>query len=175
VLLELDSRMAIEVGHHNCFFSTHLAQTLVCHSWKVADSTEDRLWNGKKDFVKLIKSESSVFMNTSIVPVFHILNDDRWASRSCFIVHICPSPIKQTTRLMHIPLVHDTFPVLFSELEIDFGREDVFRVQKSNHLMHLTIGWISYWQWPVHSMGTWQINWPLVSDLCGRVHRWVLL
>jgi hypothetical protein len=99
---------------------------------------------GKKDFMKLIKSESYIFTNTSIVPVFHILDDDRWASRSHFIVHVSPSPIKQTTRLMHIPLVHDTFPMLFNELAVDFGREDVFRVQKSNLQMHLTIGWINY-------------------------------
>jgi hypothetical protein len=53
-------------------------------------------------------------------------------------------------------------------LAVDFGREDVFRVQKSNLQMHLTIGWINYWQRPVHSLGTWQIIWPPVSDLCGQ-------
>jgi hypothetical protein len=40
---------------------------------------------------------------------------------------------------MHIPPVHDTFPVPFDKLAIDFSRANVSCVQKSNHQMHLTI------------------------------------
>jgi hypothetical protein len=35
------------------------------------------------------------------------------------------------TTLMHIPLVHDTFPIHFDKLAMDFGRANAFRVQKS--------------------------------------------
>jgi hypothetical protein len=45
--------------------------------------------------------------------------------------------------LTYIRLVHDTFTVLFDKLAMDFGRANDFRVQKSNHRMHLTIGGIS--------------------------------
>jgi hypothetical protein len=84
--------------------------------------------------MKLINSESLVFTNVSINPVFQILGDDRWASRSHSIVHICPSPIKEMTTLTHIPLIHDTFPMHFDKLVMDFGRANVFRVQKSNRI-----------------------------------------
>jgi hypothetical protein len=75
----------------------------------------------------------SVFMNMSISPVFQILGGDRQASRSRFIVHICPSPIKQTILLMDIPLVHDTFPKSCDKMVMDFRRANVFHVQKLNH------------------------------------------
>jgi hypothetical protein len=78
-----------------------------------------------------------------INPVFQTLGDDRLASRSCFNVHIGPSPIKQTTPLTHIPLVYYTFPIQFKELVMNFGRVNVFRVQKSNHRTLLTISGIS--------------------------------
>jgi hypothetical protein len=39
----------------------------------------------------------------SINPVFQIPCDNRRASRSRFIAHVCPSPIKQTTPFTHIP------------------------------------------------------------------------
>jgi hypothetical protein len=54
-------------------------------------------------------------------------------------------PIKQTTLLTHIPLVHDTALIHFNVLVMDFGWVNVFRVQKSNHQMHLTIGGIMTW------------------------------
>jgi hypothetical protein len=81
--------------------------------------------------MKFINSKSPVFTNVSINPVFQILGDDRQASRSRFVVHNCPSPIKRTTQITHIPLVHDTFPILFDKLVMDFGRADVSRIQKS--------------------------------------------
>jgi hypothetical protein len=93
--------------------------------------------------MKLINSELHHFTNVSINPVFQILGDDVQASRSRFIVPICPSPFKQTTPLMHIPLVHDTFPIHFDKLAMDFSRANVFHVQKSNHQTHLTICGIS--------------------------------
>jgi hypothetical protein len=67
--------------------------------------------------MKLLNSESPVFMNESISPVFQILGDDRRVPpRLHFIVHFCPSPIKQTTSLMHIPHIHDTFPIHFQQV-----------------------------------------------------------
>jgi hypothetical protein len=104
---------------------------------------EDRSQNIWENFMKLNKTKLPVFTNMSINPVFKILNDDRLVYRSCFTVHICPSPIKQTTLLTHIPLIDDTFPIHFNKFEMAFGRANVFRVQKSNHQMHLTISWIS--------------------------------
>jgi hypothetical protein len=83
--------------------------------------------------MKLINGELPIFMNVSINPAFQILGDDRRASISCFILHICSSLIKQTAPLTHIPLVHDTFPIHFDKLAMDFGRLNVFSVQKSNH------------------------------------------
>jgi hypothetical protein len=93
--------------------------------------------------MKLIISESPVFTDMNTNPVFQILGDDRWASRSRFIVHICPSPIKHTTTLTHIPLIHDTFPIHFDKLAMDFSKVNIFRFQKSDHRTHLTIGGIS--------------------------------
>jgi hypothetical protein len=55
-----------------------------------------------ESFMKLFNRESPAFTNMNINPVFQILGDDRWVSRSCIIVHICPSPIKEITPLMHI-------------------------------------------------------------------------
>jgi hypothetical protein len=93
--------------------------------------------------MKLINNELPVFTNVSIDPVFEILTVDRWASKLLFIVHTCPSPIKQTTPLMHIPLIHDTLSIHFNKLAIDFGRENVFHVQKSNYRTYLTISRIN--------------------------------
>jgi hypothetical protein len=81
----------------------------------------------------------------SINPAFQILHDDRQAYRSCFIMHICPSPIKQMSPLMHTPLVHDSFPIHFDKLAMDFDRANVFVFQKSKHWMHLIIGSNSDW------------------------------
>jgi hypothetical protein len=81
-------------------------------------------------------------MSVSFNCVFQVLSDDRWASRLHLIVHVCSSPIKQMTPLMHIPLMHDTFPTHFDKLTMDFGRLNVY-VKKWNHQMHLTIGVIS--------------------------------
>jgi hypothetical protein len=76
----------------------------------------------------------------------------------------CPSSIKQMTPLSHNPQVHDTLPIHFNKLAMDFGRANVFCVQLSNHWMHLTTSEISDWhgslQWtvtqqPIHFMG-WQ-------------------
>jgi hypothetical protein len=39
-----------------------------------------------------------------------------------FIVHTCHSPTKQITPFTHISLVHDTFPIHFDKLVMDFGR-----------------------------------------------------
>jgi hypothetical protein len=50
---------------------------------------------------------------------------------------------EQTTPLSHIPLVHDTFPIHFNKLEMDFDSAKIFRFQKSNHL---TIGGIIGWR-----------------------------
>jgi hypothetical protein len=63
-------------------------------------------YNTFGDKIPVAVASASVSINL----VFQILGDDRHVSRSCFIVHICPSPIKQMTTLMHIPLVHGTFP-----------------------------------------------------------------
>jgi hypothetical protein len=75
-----------------------------------------------------------------ISPGFQILGDDRQAPVSHFIVQISPSPIKQTTPLMHISLIHYTFPIDTDKLAIDFGRTKVFYIQKSGHQVHITIG-----------------------------------
>jgi hypothetical protein len=45
---------------------------------------------------------SSVVNLLSNNPDFQILGDDRRACRSLFLVHVCPSPSKQTTPLKHI-------------------------------------------------------------------------
>jgi hypothetical protein len=50
----------------------------------------------------------------------------RRASRSRFYVHTYPSPITQTTPFTHIPLIHDTFPIQFDKLAMDFGKANVF-------------------------------------------------
>jgi hypothetical protein len=83
--------------------------------------------------MKLTNNESLVFTNVIISAVFQILSDDRWAPRSRLNVHFSPSPIKHMTPFMHIPLVHDTFPIYFDNLPMDFGKENVFQVQKLNH------------------------------------------
>jgi hypothetical protein len=57
----------------------------------------------------------------------------------------CPPSIKQMTPLSHNPHVYDTFPIYFNKLAMDFGRVNVFHVQKSNHWMHFTISEISDW------------------------------
>jgi hypothetical protein len=43
------------------------------------------------------------------------------------------------TPLMHIPLVHDTFPTPFDNLAINFGRVNVFLHSKIKLPMHLTM------------------------------------
>jgi hypothetical protein len=59
-----------------------------------------------------------------IIACFHesqhqILGDDRRAS-------ICPSPVKQTTPFKHVPSVHETFPMHFDKLAMDFGKAMIF-------------------------------------------------
>jgi hypothetical protein len=81
--------------------------------------------------MKLVNSESAVFTNMSIDSVFQILDRDRRASRSHFIVHVPPPPIKQTTPLAHIPLFHDTFSTHFDKLVKDFGQGKCFSRSKS--------------------------------------------
>jgi hypothetical protein len=93
--------------------------------------------------MKLVNSESLVFMNLSIYLVFQILCDERQACRSHFIVYICPPPIKQTTLFTRVPFIYGTFPIDFDMLVMDFDRANVFRIQKLNHQTHLTIGGIS--------------------------------
>jgi hypothetical protein len=106
---------------------------------------EDRSRNILETFMGLINIESRVFTNVSMNPLLQIHDDCRRASRSRFILHVCPSPIKQRTPRTHIPLVRDTFPIHFDKLAKDFGRANVFRVQKSNHRTHLIISGISDW------------------------------
>jgi hypothetical protein len=48
-----------------------------------------------ENFMKLINSESPVFMNVRINPIFQILGGDIQASRSHFIVHTGHSPLKK--------------------------------------------------------------------------------
>lgn len=62
----------------------------------------------------------AIFTKVNINPVFHNLGDDRRESRSRFIVHVRPYPVK------HIPLVSDTFPIHFDKLAMDFSRANVF-------------------------------------------------
>jgi hypothetical protein len=105
------------------------------HSWNPTGTSEfncdniveDRPPNIWENFKKLINNESSVFTNVSINPVFEILSDDSWASRSSFIVHICPPPpLNQTTPLPHTPLVHDTLPIHSDKFGMDFARVKLF-------------------------------------------------
>jgi hypothetical protein len=88
-----------------CIPGTHLAQIFLYQELNYDSLIDDRSWNIWENFMKLINSESPVFTDVSFNPVFQILGDDRQASRSRFIVHICPSPINQTTQFMHIPLM----------------------------------------------------------------------
>lgn len=100
---------------------------------------ESRSRNVWKNFMKLTNSEQPVFTNESIRAVSHIFGDDTRAPRSRLIQHTCPSHIKQMTPYMHSPLIHDTFPIHFNKLEMNFGRANVFRIQKSNYPTHLKI------------------------------------
>jgi hypothetical protein len=45
-----------------------------------------------------------------INPVFQVLSDEGEASVSLLIVNVCPAPIKHSTPLSHIWLIHYTFP-----------------------------------------------------------------
>jgi hypothetical protein len=72
--------------------------------------------------------------------LFSYPRDDGQTYRLCSIMHICPSPIKQMAPLMHIPLIHDSYPICFDKLAMDFGKAIVFLFQKSKHRMHLIIG-----------------------------------
>jgi hypothetical protein len=66
--------------------------------------------------MKLISSESPVFMNMSINSVFQILGDDRQASRLPFPIHV-------------------------KKLVMDFDKAKFFTIK--NHRIHLPIGGIS--------------------------------
>jgi hypothetical protein len=78
----------------------------------------------------------------SINPAFQILGEDRRASRSCFIVHICPFPIKQMTPLTHIAHIHDLFPIHFDRLAMDFSRVNVFHVKNRITEFTLQSAWL---------------------------------
>jgi hypothetical protein len=86
---------------------------------------QDRLQSIWKNSMKL--SESPVFTNVRISPVFQILDDNRQASRSSFIVNIFLFPIKLRMPLTYIRLIHDPFPIHF-KLAPDFGRANIFGI-----------------------------------------------
>jgi hypothetical protein len=69
--------------------------------------------------------------------VCEIPSDNQWESRSCFIVYICPSSIKQMTPLTRLPFVHGTFPIHFDKLAMDFSRRMLLRLKiESPNTLH---------------------------------------
>jgi hypothetical protein len=84
--------------------------------------------------MKLVNNEWSVFTKVTINPVFQIQGDDRWASRSRFIVHVCPSAIKQTTPLTHIPLALVT-PHTLLQVGDGFRQGECFSLSKIESLI----------------------------------------
>jgi hypothetical protein len=88
---------------------------------------EDRSQNIWGNLMKLINSKSPIFTSEHRP----YLSNPRWWQMGIQIM---------LTHLTHIPLIHDTFPIHFNKLEMDFIMAKVFRIQKSDHLTHLPSG-----------------------------------
>jgi hypothetical protein len=97
--------------------------------------------------MKLINSESPVFKNVSINPVFQIFGDGRRASRSCFIVHICPSPLNKRHHLCIFPLFMTPSPYTSTSWQWILAGQMFFMFKNwiTKRTSHLTIGGISDW------------------------------
>jgi hypothetical protein len=74
--------------------------------------------------MKLINSDSPVFMNVSNNLVFQILGEESCASRSSFVLLIFP--IKQMMVLTYGSLVHGNFPIYYGKLAMDFNKVRAF-------------------------------------------------
>jgi hypothetical protein len=75
-----------------------------------------------------VNSESHIFMNMSINPVFQIFSDDRQASTFIHYAHLAFH--RYTNDIMDIPPVHDTYPIHFQRVGDGLQRANVFCVLK---------------------------------------------
>jgi hypothetical protein len=144
--------------------------------------------------MKLINNELPIFMNVNISPVFQILGDDRWVSRSYFTVNISHSPTPLSKNKHHLHYLHSRhiFHTL-RQIFDGFGSQHFFTLknQITKHTSQsagLVINMMNCEKQPIHSMAdtstrevagglTTALNLekPLVNGLCGQSVQTVLI